>query len=622
MNRQTITDRAVSCAAVLVSATLAFQTYVQYLGVSRPLWTGIVHDRNGHYEYGLVMAAALRHGKLFDFFSQLEKGKVWPPLHGLLVAAVTLIGGFNYRIAVLPSLIGFFSTMIFGFLLARRLVPDRVGGLAAGTIALIFIAGSPAHRAFATDVMLESLGAGLTMLVLYRAVVAVQDPEVRRNWRVLAIALTLLFFTKYNYWAVAVLAFAISWTLSHRQQAATALAACVRTRVAPWLLRELRHPLVVVAGILIGVALVVSVHGPTTIEWHGFRASLYPPNNITTAAYTLVLVRIVAVATTRSLLVGLSPAQQELVRWHLAPVAISFVFPDRLAVFLWYLTSSHGAAGSMPVTALRYYGAALTHEYHASSLSALAAACLFAVAILRGRVLNKGALVVLVLSVLGAVLATLHPRIESRMVHSWIASLWVAGGAGLGSLLIGGTRSHRAGALRWAGAVASVVLIMVVAGPRTWGISASESAGQEHAGPQLLEITDTYLPYLAGAQSPAILSTVPCQPLLRWTFLERYPDRQVALPVWDMQLTRDDLRQRFDRWIASSPADVLVMVEVKPGSPFDVRLPYGLAASQRDLAGLMRSQSRFSEARHWDLHSHGVVISLWQHRPEFSSSTP
>jgi hypothetical protein len=60
----------------------------------------------------------LRQGNLPQFFANLEKGKVWPPVHGLLVAAVVAAAGPDYRLAVLPSLAGWIMTVVFGCLAA------------------------------------------------------------------------------------------------------------------------------------------------------------------------------------------------------------------------------------------------------------------------------------------------------------------------------------------------------------------------------------------------------------------------------------------------------------------------------------------------------------------------
>ena len=130
---------------------------------------------------------------------------MWPPLHGVLAAAVLLAAGPDYRWAVLPSLAGWAAAVFFACLSARRAV--RRGRDLAGLVAALFVLVSPAYRAYATDVMLESLGAGLSMAALYCYLTTVQGRGAS-PWpaRCLGLVLTLLFLHKYNYWTLVVVA--------------------------------------------------------------------------------------------------------------------------------------------------------------------------------------------------------------------------------------------------------------------------------------------------------------------------------------------------------------------------------------------------------------------------------
>src|SRR5262249_40396445 len=152
---------------VVIGTTLvlAGQLYGHFLATHRHLWDSGTHDRNAHYLYVLRLATDVRQGEVLRLLEDLNSTRVWPPLQGVVGAAVLLVGGLDYRLAVLPSLAGWVATVVFGFLCARRAV--RHGGNLAGFVAAVFILASPGHRAFATDVMLESLGAGLTLAVLY-----------------------------------------------------------------------------------------------------------------------------------------------------------------------------------------------------------------------------------------------------------------------------------------------------------------------------------------------------------------------------------------------------------------------------------------------------------------------
>src|SRR5262249_28129643 len=99
---------------------------------------------------------------------------------------------------------------------ARRVVPR--GGNLAGIVALLFLSASPTHRVFATDIMLESLGAGLSLVVLYLYLRTVQQPiGVGAAARYLAVVLSILFIQKYNYWLLVAFTLIGTELLAHRR---------------------------------------------------------------------------------------------------------------------------------------------------------------------------------------------------------------------------------------------------------------------------------------------------------------------------------------------------------------------------------------------------------------------
>src|SRR5580700_8520431 len=95
--------RLVTVGMVALAAAAATAMFVHANTDPDQLWQGYYHDRNGHYAFGQDLALAVRTGDLQWFFSELEKAKVWPPLHGLVLAAVLLIGGIDHRLGIVPS---------------------------------------------------------------------------------------------------------------------------------------------------------------------------------------------------------------------------------------------------------------------------------------------------------------------------------------------------------------------------------------------------------------------------------------------------------------------------------------------------------------------------------------
>jgi hypothetical protein len=230
----------------LAAATMVIaRNYYCFLANPRPLWNALVHDRNGHYDFAVRMALALRGYQPARFLSiMLGQSKVWPPVHGLLTALLIAPGGPDYRWAVIPSLLGWWMTATFAFLTARRI--SAAGGSAAGLIAAALVLASPAYRDYSTDIMLESLGAGLTMMALYMYVVAVQEASVRAG-RNLAIVLTVLFFEKYNYWMLTAMALGAAEILRHPGHCLNTARAVPGRINRQVLYAEMSHPLNLIA---------------------------------------------------------------------------------------------------------------------------------------------------------------------------------------------------------------------------------------------------------------------------------------------------------------------------------------------------------------------------------------
>lgn len=600
-------------AMVLV---LAGQSYLQFLDSPRLIWNGIDHDRSGHYAYGQKMAIAIRQGDIVGFVAELEKGKVWPPVHGLLVAIVLLVGGVHYELAVLPSLMGWIMTVVFGFLVARRSVSSLGGGLLAGAIAIIFIVGSPGHRAYATDIMLESLGGGLTFLALYLYLTAVQRGTSLWAWRGLALTLTVLFFEKYNYWLLTILAMLMTeFVRRPRQYLRSATMAVKAVNWRRWVMDQARHPLTYALVAIVALVIFLLARGPTAIQIAGARVSLYPPNNLVTIAYAVLFVRVASEIGLRGFdrILHLSMASQQLLKWHVLPIAISFLLPQRISAFVWFISPANygGPSAGNPARAAVFYAKALTTGYHVALWSVLLVVGLLATATLCGRRLCAGAWSVLFLVLVGSVLVVLHPNQQDRFLHSWIAAAWVGAGIGMACLLynqfLGGLRHARP----W---LAAGIVISLALGHRAqWrAVGHSPEIGGQNRESSLLDLTDTYLPHLETSRRTTILTTVPSESLIQWTYMERYPRRAgLELLRGGSSLSSGDLRSRFEAWLKSTRSDSVVLIDIPPGSYFYTDVLYDYKAYGQ-YGQLLASQTIFRQTHRWDLARYGCTISLWR----------
>src|SRR5262249_23739164 len=148
----------------------------------------------------------------------------------------------------------------------------------------LFVAASPSHRAFATDIMLESTGAFLTLAVLYCYLVAVQDTTPSAG-RWLGLALTALFLEKYNYWLLAVIAVTACTVAENRRTIVDAWRRAVTSLNGRGIVQaEVRQPLNYLLAMVLVLVGAVLAHGDRPFLVGRASVSLFPPHNIVQVA--------------------------------------------------------------------------------------------------------------------------------------------------------------------------------------------------------------------------------------------------------------------------------------------------------------------------------------------------
>jgi len=591
-------------AILALAAALAELT--RFWPIARSLWTEIVHDRNSHYAFAQDLALALREADLVGFFASLDKAKTWPPLHPLIDGTLLALIGPDYRLAVLPSLFAWAATALLAFLIARRIAPCH--GDAAGAIAAAFVLSSPAHRLYAVDVMLESLGAALTLAVLYAYVAARQAPTARR-WRLLALALSLLFLEKYNYWMIAVLALAAAELSQHPARWLERIrAAARRIGAADWP-RQWREPLNYPPAIAALLVAVLYALGPTAVTIAGRTISLYPPQNLTTIAYALLLLRL-AVAERRGELGRRPPrdnAAWQLWCRHGLPIALYLLLPRRLSMMTRYLTSAHTDQPRNIAMSAETYGGAVVTDYHAAAWSAGLAGLLLIVALLGIRRWRRGGRVVPALIVVGAALVVLHPNVDSRFVITWIAAAWIAGGIGLTVVadwaLASWSERDRSNAIAAGAGLLVVLLLASLAWPPPYERRAD--------GGSSLDIAALYLPALAGLKRVAAFANDPIQDLTLWTYRDVYRTRGGLRWAKEIDCERpgDRVEPGLAAWRARGD-EALLFIELAPRSAYAVGLWNRAACAE--LPRLMAHDPDFVEAGQWRRPTDGVTVTLWR----------
>ena len=599
---------------VMLAASISlYLGYSSYATDPRGLWNGVAHDHHRHLVEAQRLASDLRSGELLSFLGDLERFRLYPPLHGLLAMTSLLANDMEHSAAVWPSLLGWWLTAIFAFLCTRRALPHW--GNTAGLIAAFFILGSPAYRAFASEVMLESLGAALSLLCLYLYAIAVQS-EAGRNGRRLGLALTLLLLCKYNYWLLVVVALALSHILANKESYQERLrrlwhASDWRARTR----RELRSPFTLACVALLVAALGVALGGGGSVELWGVPISATKPYKLLYLAYLALFLRFAYWwwRAGRKRVGSLDPRLRGLLLWHALPAAVFLALPLRFGYLLRFVGPTNTQTPDASILdAIRLYAVAFVDAYHLEPAAALAAAGLALVALASANRLRPGGAAVGVFVTLSALLTLAHPNHQVRYLHSWIPAVWILVGIGV-AVLLQSIRSPRV-----QGVAASAALLL--AGSQAIAIGKSDAitmrAG-ERQGRSDLDLSDAYLPELAAAERIAFFMNLPMGEFVEWTFVERYGDRgRLEMMSNRVSRSRVENKRRFDRWLRDTQADLVVAIEVAADSD----LYFEGAEHYAHNLDFLAEQTIFVRYREQRLHEHQTTVSFWRRAVPGASS--
>jgi hypothetical protein len=611
-------DWVVPTLVLVAALVLAACLYVRFLVVARALWYNPYHDRSAHYLYSLKLTTDVEQGRVLQLLHDLNQARIWPPLHGMAAGAVLLAGGRDYRLAVLPSLAGWVATILLGFLVARRAAPR--GGTLAGLVAALLITASPAHRAYATDIMLESLGAALSLLALYCYLLTVQSQsDDSGKARCLAVSLLLLFLEKYNYWLLVVLALLAAEGITRWRLYLDAARDLLRGfDWRRWTATQIRHPLTWAIAFLLVVSAYVYQQGEIPFQVAGQSLSLYPPHNLIHFAYVLLFLRLTSWWWHQGRLGArqLDNRLRQILLWLVCPISVWFLLPKHPSYFLWYLSLADRAPHQQMdvLGGFRDYATWMVQDYHANPVCALAAAGLCLLGLLTWRRLRPGGVAVLALVVLAAVLTPTHPNHKGRMLHSWMPALWVT--AGLGAAVLWAPRysarsvseGRSSSSLTLRALCLCLVGVLSVALVRSSVLGHAVEGGPHVEQASMLDVTDAYLADREGGGRTLLLTSLPLKPMAQWTWLERFGSFKDLEERW--YGFGADNRRGFADWLRTTDCDTLVFCETTISREGVDSGPE--CALHAELKDVLSEQQNFHLVRQRDLPHLACRIQIWR----------
>jgi hypothetical protein len=612
-----ITVLAVAAVAIAV-AGFGLHDYVL---APDGLWSDAHHDRSGHLFAGQQMALAFRGVDLPLFIDALERAKVWPPLNDIALGSVLAVAGLDGRLATLPALAAWVVTVVMTAVLALDSVAGRALATSAALVAAAFAIASPVPRLIGNDVMLDIPGAAFSALSLFAFGRAIRRLPAPAPWRLLGLCLTLLFLTKYNYWLLCVLALVVTAATLVADSRAARERAREPARFGLELAKSaIRSPVFLIGLGVCALALGIAIRGPSSLDLFGQEVSLYPPSNIVTAGYAFCLAGVLVAIRARRAEIGgrIEPWTRSLAKWHLLPVALWLLLPDRVVNFIWFIGPTHYAEGTIAgysniLSGVDFYWSTYAAGYQAfPAASWLAAGGLLASMLLIPRLTATGR-AVLVFAIVCVVLVTIHPQRQPRFLAHWIFAVWICAGLGLSwlaSFIFAGPARRMLVPL----AVVASAGLCALALTRPLTAVQLSSAHRPMAGrPPDIELIHAYLERMEPGAPHALLASFGSASLARWP-----PQAAcncavaVAQPFYSGDRARDPTT--ISSFLATTGMDTVVVLHIR-GYPYHPG-PAAVDERSRAIRAALAEQATFAREEDITVPGHGEAeLAIWRRKP-------
>lgn len=420
------------CAAALCAAGYAAAMVSQHaidVAASRrllPRW-----DLAAHLTYGRLDAAYLQSLHVHRLLEDLWLQGYWPPVPSLFQMPFYVLLGGEMTSGLRSSLLAFVLSVAAGSALLG--LQWTRAALLPAALFVTFMVTSPFYLAYASVAMTEMLGvlAQLCVLVAHRRYEERRTPAAARTF---AISLTVLFFTKYNYFLMLAVPLVVheylqrtaGWPLAVRLQ-----------RVRQWTGWWLTTPVGALLTVYVAAVLAVTLTGGFAFSVWGRRVAVGTIGNSGYVALYLGLARLWFLHRRGRVdwprLCAADPRVRPLLQWLVLPVTVWLAspYPNHIKDAVALVINAPMGAPTVG-TGLAVYGAAIRADYFAHDGLLALAVVGFALAALRFRSQPPCVqLVILAASLQLAMVFTHHTRL-TRFLALPVSLVCLAGASELG----------------------------------------------------------------------------------------------------------------------------------------------------------------------------------------------
>jgi len=159
-------------------------------------------DPATHSLYGWKMYYSLIQLKPLMFFWEIWSKGLWPFMYYLFQVPFYFLTGSQIEASSFSSLFAFLCIGVLAILFFKKAL--KIFPLVAISVFLLLLISSPAYLAYSSLAMTEVFGSFMQLLVFTSYILAT-DSKSRKHAILFSVSLTMLFFTKYNYFILAVM---------------------------------------------------------------------------------------------------------------------------------------------------------------------------------------------------------------------------------------------------------------------------------------------------------------------------------------------------------------------------------------------------------------------------------
>ena len=338
-----------------------------------PRWDLATHLNHGWEDYHLLVTGQI-HRLLWDLWLQ----GYWPPVLSIYQVPFYLSFGGRIESGLRSALAAFVLTGVLGCAVLWR--QWREAALLPAAFFVALLVSSPYLLAYASVTMTEIVGAAAQLVVLLAYVAHRQNPAPS-NARGFAVSLTVLFFTKYNYFFLLVVPLAIYEWLDRPRSL---------DDLRRWTRLALSSPTVWLLTLYLAGLLIVMRTGGFEFHLAGTRVSVHTIGNSGHVVLYLLLARLWYLHHQRRIpwerLVAADPRVRPLLIWFALPVVVWLAspYPNHIRDFFNLVINRPLGESSIRNGMLIYFDA-LRYDYFYRDWVLIGVAGLFVIAALQYR---------------------------------------------------------------------------------------------------------------------------------------------------------------------------------------------------------------------------------------------